>query len=152
MRITCLDDARRRVTAGRVIALSAAAVYCLLRVFMLMSGNLTPAGKIITADGALTWPWAAAWLTAAGWCVWDIIQHRTRHGLAFTVALAMTWGTGNVGVWAMDGFTGTGWASALGYYAPALIVFGLMLKIGALYDLLEDVSNHLRAQQGTPDE
>lgn len=150
MKVTCLQDARSRVTAGRVIALSAAAVYCLLRVFMLMSGNITPAGMIITGNGALTWPWAAAWLTAAGWCVWDIIRHRTRHGLAFTVALAVTWGSGNVAVWADAGFTGTGWASALGYYAPALIIFGLMLKVGALYDLLEDVSDHLRAGRGDP--
>lgn len=143
------NEARTRLKIGRTFALAGATIYCLLRSGILITTppeELSGAAQLITADGALAWLWAAAWAVAAVWCIVDMIRGQTRHGLAVAVALAFTWGSGHLLNWGLSGFTNTAWLSALGFYAPCLIIVGMLLKVRALYDLIEEVTAHLGEQ------
>lgn len=141
---------RTTLRIGRTLALSGAAIYCLIRTGALIfrpPEDLSGAALLITANGHLAWLWAAAWTVAAVWCVVDMIRGHTRNGLSAAVALAFTWGSGHLMAWAISGFTdGSAALSALGFYAPCLIIIGMLLKVGALYDLIEEVTEHLGEQ------
>lgn len=130
-----------RVVMGRNVTLTAGAFYALTRAISygtLNPDQLTEAQTIITADGRALGAWAAVWFIAAILCVADMINRHTRYGLSVIVGVAFTWGTFHLGVWAFGtGFTDFSLVSvAFGWFAPALMIFGLLLKVTALQDML----------------
>jgi hypothetical protein len=100
--------------------------------------RMTEAQTIITAGGKALGAWALVWFVAAVLCVADMINRHTRYGLSVIVGVAFAWGTFHLGVWAF----GTVFsdfslvATAFGWFAPAFMIFGLLLKVTALQDML----------------
>lgn len=133
-------SARRRVIIGRNITLSAGILYCLSRSIYYSTvrpESLSGAQAIITANGHALGIWAAVWGLAAILCVVDMVNRHTRHGLSLLVGIAFAWGIGYLIIWAATGFTDYALASsAIGWITPAAFIFGLLLKITALQDML----------------
>lgn len=134
--------APRRVVVGRNITLTAGAVYALSRGLYyatLNPDNLSPAQDVIAADGRLLGVWAAIWSAAAVFCVVDMINGHTRHGLSLVVGLAFGWGAAYAIIWAATGFTDFSLISTcIGWVTPAALVFGFLIKVTALQDMLRD--------------
>ena len=133
-------SARRRVIIGRNITLSAGILYCLSRSIYystIRPDSLSGAQQVITAEGHALGLWAAVWGLAAILCVVDMVNRHTRHGLSLLVGIAFAWGIGYLIIWAVTGFTDYALASsAIGWITPAAFIFGLLLKITALQDML----------------
>lgn len=131
----------QRVVLGRNVTLTAGAFYALTRAISygtLDPSRLTDAQTIITADGKALGAWAMVWFIAAVLCVADMINRHTRYGLSVIVGVAFAWGTFHLGVWAFGtSFTDYSLVStAFGWFAPACMIFGLLLKVTALQDML----------------
>jgi hypothetical protein len=129
-----------RVVIGRNITLVSAVVYALTRCLYYATkdpGTVSPAQGYITGDGHLLWAWATAWALAAAMCVADMVNRHTRHGLSVVVGLAFAWG---IAYLLMFVFTGVRdmelLSSAIGWLAPAGLVWGLLFKVTALQDML----------------
>jgi hypothetical protein len=133
-------SARRRVIIGRNITLSAGILYCLSRSIYystIRPDDLSGAQQIITAEGHVLGLWAAVWGLAAILCVVDMVNRHTRHGLSLLVGIAFAWGIGYAIIWAASGFTDYALiSSAIGWLTPAAFIFGLLLKVTALQDML----------------
>ena len=132
--------ARRRVVIGRNIALTSGALYAFTRFLYYATANpasLSPAQNIITADGKVLGAWAAVWLIACVLCIADMINRHTRYGLSAVVGLAFAWGAGYLLMWICTGFIDFSLlTSAIGWLTPAGLVFGFLIKITALQDML----------------
>jgi ribose/xylose/arabinose/galactoside ABC-type transport system permease subunit len=132
--------ARRRVVIGRNIALTSGAVYAFTRGIYYATTNpadLSPAQDVLTADGRVMGLWAAVWFTAMVLCIADMINRHTRYGLSMVVALAFGWGVGYFFIWACTGFTDFSvLSSAIGWLTPAGLVFGFLIKVTALQDMI----------------
>ena len=132
--------ARRRVVIGRNIALTSGALYAFTRFLYYATANpdsLSPAQDIITADGKVLGAWAAVWLVACILCIADMINRHTRYGLSAVVGLAFAWGAGYLLMWICTGFIDFSLlTSAIGWLTPAGLVFGFLIKITALQDML----------------
>jgi hypothetical protein len=132
--------ARRRVVIGRNIALSAAAVYAFTRAMYYATTNpdsLSQAQDVLTADGRVIGVWAAVWFAATILCIADMINRHTRYGLSMVAGLALAWGTGYLLIWACTGFTQFALiSSAVSWLAPAGLVFGFVIKVTALQDMI----------------
>lgn len=130
----------RRVVIGRNITLSAGVLYCLSRAGYygtINPNSLSGAQAVITADGAALGFWTAVWAAAAALCIADMVNRHTRYGLSILVAIAFSWGICYLAIWAFTGYID--WAllsSAIGWVAPAGLVFGLLLKVTALQDII----------------
>ena len=134
-------SARRRVSIGRNIVLSMGALYALRQSIYyatIRQESLSGAQSIITADGAALGVWSALWGVVAVLCVVDMVNRHTRNGLSLLVGVAGGWGVGYLLIWAI----GTGFQdmslvnTAIGWLAPAVFVFGFVMKVSALQDLL----------------
>jgi hypothetical protein len=129
-----------RVILGRNITLTAGAFYALSRAISYATmdpDRMTEAQLIITAEGRALGAWAVVWFIAAVMCVADMINRHTRYGLSVIVGIAFTWAAFHLGIWAWGGFSDFNLvAIALGWFAPAGMVFGLLLKVTALQDML----------------
>ncbi|WNM72242.1 membrane protein [Arthrobacter phage Gusanita] len=129
-----------RVIVGRNITLVAGGIYALTR--CLYYANLdphamSPAQGTITVGGQLLWAWAAVWGIAAVACIADMVNRHTRHGLSLVVGLAFAWGFAYAIMWAATGCTDPMLlSSAVGWVTPAALVFGFLLKVTALQDML----------------
>jgi len=125
---------------GRNITLSAGVVYGLSRAFYYVTtpqGSLSEAQNIITANGMALGFWGALWALAAVYCVADMVNRHTRHGLSAIVGLAFCWGVGYLLIWVFSGFEDPSLIStAVGWLTPAALVFGLLLKVTALQDII----------------
>lgn len=132
--------ARRRVVIGRNIALTAGAVYAFSRGLYYATtnpANLSPAQDILTADGRILGAWAAVWFAAMVLCVADMINRHTRYGLSAVVGIAFGWGIGYLLMWICTGFIDFSLlTSAIGWLTPAGLVFGFLIKVTALQDML----------------
>jgi len=132
--------ARRRVVIGRNIALTSGALYAFTRFLYYATANpasLSPAQNIITADGKVLGAWAAVWLIACILCIADMINRHTRYGLSMVVALAFGWGIGYLFIWVCTGFTDFSLiSSAVSWLTPAGLVFGFLIKVTALQDMI----------------
>ena len=130
----------RRVVIGRNITLTAGAVYALTRALYYATASpdsLSAAQNIITGDGRVLGAWAAIWGIAAVLCVADMINRHTRYGLSAVVGLAFAWGIGYAIMWGVTGFTQfTLISAAIGWLTPAGLVFGFLIKVTALQDML----------------
>jgi len=132
--------AHRRVVIGRNITLTAGAVLAITR--GLSYATLNPADMnlgqvLVTFDGKILGVWAAVWLAAAVLCIADMVNKHTRYGLSLVVGAAFAWATGYLIAWALTGFTHPDLlASAMGWLTPAGLVFGFLLKVTALQDML----------------
>lgn len=132
--------AHRRVVIGRNISLTAGVIYALSRA--VLYGTLNPekatfAQSIVSADGRLSGMWATVWALAAALCVADMINKHTRYGLSFVVGLSAAWGSLYLVIWGWNGFRDTDLlTTAIGWLTPAALVFGFLLKVTALQDLL----------------
>ena len=130
----------RRVILGRNITLTAGAVYALTRAAYygtVPPSSVSPAQGVITGDGRLLGAWAAIWLVAAVLCIVDMINRHTRYGLSLVVGLAFAWGAAYAIIWACTGFTDfTLISTAIGWVTPAGLVFGFLIKVAALQDMV----------------
>jgi hypothetical protein len=130
----------KRVIIGRNITLTAALLYCLSRsVYYSTIGadNLSGAQEVITANGHALGLWAAVWGLAAVYCVVDMVNRHTRNGLSMLVGIAFAWGIGYFLIWCFTGFQDQQLLnSAVGWFAPAAFIFGFLLKVTALQDML----------------
>jgi len=132
--------ANRRVVIGRNITLTAGIIYSLSRSLYYATLNQTSASAaqdVITADGRLLGMWAGVWACAAACCVADMVNKHTRYGLSLVVGLAFAWGIAYGIMWAVTG-DATLLSSAIGWITPAGLVFGFLLKVTALQDMLRD--------------
>ena len=132
----------KRVILGRNITLTAGAVYALTRATYYATVNpdaVSPAQGVITGDGRLLGGWAAIWLVAAVLCIVDMINRHTRFGLSMVVGLAFGWGAAYAIIWACTGFTDQSLLStAIGWVTPAGLVFGFLIKVAALQDMVRN--------------
>jgi len=135
--------AHRRVVIGRNIALTAGIMYALSRALYYVTvrpETLSGAQDIIAADGRALGLWAGLWFAAAVLCVADMVNRHTRYGLSLVVAIASGWGIGYTIIWVFTGFTDTTLlTSAIGWLTPAMLVFGFLLKVTALQDMLRQL-------------
>ena len=129
-----------RVVIGRNVTLIAGTVYALSRCLYYATKDpdtVSPAQGIITADGHGLWAWAAAWGIAAAMCIADMVNRHTRHGLSVVVGIAFAWGIAYLLMFIFTGFHDIDLlSSAIGWLAPAGLVFGLLFKVTALQDML----------------
>ena len=132
--------AYRRVVIGRNITLTAGVLYALRTAIYYATVNpsaVTPAQGVITGDGRLLGAWAAIWAVAAVLCIVDMINRHTRYGLSLVVGLALAWGVAYGIIWAATGFTEFALiSSAIGWVTPAALIFGFLIKVTALQDML----------------
>lgn len=107
--------AHRRITIGRDVALTAAAVYAIVRALKRLTDTPSQGSvdDLITYGGTISWACAARWALAAALCVLDMIKHHTRYGLPLFVGICLAWGAAHLGQWAYYGFKGWGWAESL---------------------------------------
>lgn len=133
-------SARRRVALGRNIVLSMGALYAMRQSIYyatIQEETLSGAQAIITAGGAALGVWSALWGVVGVLCVMDMVNGHTRNGLSLLVGVAGGWGVGYLLIWAFAGFQDmTLVNSGIGWLAPAVFIFGFLLKISALQDLL----------------
>lgn len=129
-----------RVAIGRNIILTMGALYCLSRSFYYSTvdpDSLSGAQKVITADGNALGVWAAVWMLAGVFCIVDMVNRHTRHGLSMLAGIALGWGLGYLLIWIFTGFKDfTLISSAIGWLAPSVFIFGFLLKVTALQDML----------------
>jgi hypothetical protein len=133
-------SARRRVVIGRNVTLSAGILYCLSRSIYYSTvrpDSLSGAQAVITGNGGALGLWAAAWGLACVFCVVDMVNRHTRYGLSILTGIAFAWGFGYLMIWAATGFTDyTLVSSSIGWITPAAFIFGFLLKVTALQDML----------------
>lgn len=134
-------SARRRVSIGRNIVLSMGGLYALRQSIYystIREDALSEAQSIITAHGAALGVWSALWGVVCVLCVVDMVNKHTRNGLSLLVGVAGGWGIGYLLIWAI----GTGFQdmslvnTAIGWLAPAVFIFGFVMKVTALQDLI----------------
>lgn len=134
-------SARRRVAIGRNIVLGMGALYAIRQSIYyatIQEDTLSGAQAVITADGAALGMWSALWGVVGVLCVIDMVNGHTRNGLSLLVGITAAWGAGYLLIWGI----GTGFQdmtlvnSAIGWLAPSVFIFGFLLKVSALQDLL----------------
>ena len=132
----------RRVAIGRNTTLTFGAIYALSRsayYATLNPATASAAQDVITADGRLLGAWAAVWAMAAIFCVVDMVNGHTRQGLSLVVGLAFGWGAAYALIWAFTGFADiTLLSSAIGWITPAGLVYGFIVKVAALHEMIRD--------------
>ncbi|MHC6592436.1 hypothetical protein [Arthrobacter sp. C152] len=130
----------KRVIVGRNITLGAGILYALTRSIYYATvkpESLSGAQSVITADGHLLGFWGAAWGMVATLCIADMVNRHTRHGLSLLVSICAVWGFSYAIIWAITGFTDYSLiSSAIGWLGPATFIFGFLLKVTALQDML----------------
>lgn len=132
--------AHKRVVIGRNITLSAGILYALSRSIYYSTvrpETLSGAQAVITADGHLLGFWGAAWGMVATFCIADMVNRHTRYGLSLLVGITAVWGGAYLIIWAVDGFRDFSLvSSAIGWLGPAAFIFGFLLKVTALQDMV----------------
>lgn len=132
--------AHRRVILGRNITLVAGIIYSTAQAIYygtVHPESLTAAQRVVTADGAAVGAVSGLWAAAAVLCVVDMVNRHTRHGLSVITGLAFAWGLAYATLWALGGCTDLRLlGSAIGWATPALLIFGFLLKVTALQDML----------------
>jgi hypothetical protein len=130
----------RRVVIGRNITLTAGACLALTRGMTyatLDPANMNLGQQLVTLDGKILGVWAGVWLAAAVLCIADMVNRHTRYGLSLLVGAAFAWGIGYLIAWALTGFTNPSLiTSAMIWIMPAALIFGFLLKVTALQDML----------------
>ena len=133
-------SARRRVMICRNIVLTMAALYSMRQSIYyatIQPESLSGAQQIITGDGSFLGLWSALWGLVTALSVADMVNRHTRHGLSVLVGTAFAWGVGYLIIWACTGFIDFNLVnSAIGWIAPAAFIFGFLLKVNALQDML----------------
>ena len=134
-------SARRRVALGRNIVLGMGALYAIRQSIYyatIQEETLSEAQAVITADGAALGMWSALWGVVGVLCIMDMVNRHTRNGLSLLVGITAAWGIGYLLIWAIgSGFQDMNLVnSAIGWLAPSVFIFGFLLKVSALQDLL----------------
>jgi hypothetical protein len=66
-----------------------------------------------------------------------MVNRHTRHGLSMLAGIALGWGFAYFVIWCATGCSDfTLIQSAVGWLAPAVFIFGFLLKVTALQDML----------------
>ena len=129
-----------RVILGRNITLVAGLIYCLSRsVYYAIIGpdGISGAQAVITGGGVLLGFWSAVWAIAGIFCIVDMVSRHTRYGLSILTGIAFAWGIGYLLMWAATGFRDLSLLnSAVGWITPAAFIFGFLIKVTALQDML----------------
>ena len=133
-------SALKRVMIGRNIILTMGALYALSRSIYYATTSpetLSGAQEVITAYGGGLGVWSGLWGLVMVLCISDMVNAHTRHGLSLLVGITSAWGVGYLLIW---GFTGFGdltlLSSAVGWLAPAIFIFGFLIKVTALQDMI----------------
>lgn len=130
----------RRVMVGRNIILTMGALYALRQsIYYATIGPdaLSGAQEVITAEGKALGVWAGLWGAVAVLCVADMVNRHTRNGLSMLVGVTFGWGVGYLLIWAFTGFQDFPLVNAaIGWIAPAVFIFGSLLKITGLQDMI----------------
>jgi hypothetical protein len=134
-------SARRRIAIGRNIVLSMGALYAVRQSIYyatIQEDTLSGAQDVITASGSALGLWSALWGVVGVLCVIDMVNGHTRNGLSLLVGITAGWGIGYLLIWAIgSGFQDMNLVnSAIGWLAPSVFIFGFLLKVSALQDLL----------------
>lgn len=133
-------SARKRVMLGRNIILAMGALYALRQSIYyatIRPESLSGAQEIITGYGGGLGIWSGLWAVVAVLCVVDMVNRHTRQGLSLLVGITAGWGVGYLLIWAFSGFQDFNLVnSAIGWLAPAAFIFGFLLKVTALQDML----------------
>ena len=99
--------------------------------------TLSGAQEIITADGGALGVWSALWGLVTVLCISDMVNQHTRHGLSVLVGITLAWGLGYAIIWGATGFSDFALiSSAIGWLTPALFIFGFLIKVTALQDMI----------------
>lgn len=134
--------AHKRVVIGRNITLTAGAMLALTRGLTYATidpEDLNLGQQLVTFDGKILGVWAGVWISAAVLCVADMVNRHTRYGLSLLIGAAFAWGVGYLIAWALTGCTNHELiASAMVWMMPAALIFGFLLKVTALQDMLRN--------------
>lgn len=134
----------RRVMLGRNIVLTMGALYALRQSIYYATippESLSGAQGIITADGGALGLWSGLWGAVTVLCVADMVNRHTRHGLSVLVGVAFAWGVGYLIIWGATGFKDFALVnSAIGWIAPAVFIFGFLLKVNGLQDMMKTLA------------
>ncbi|KRE79938.1 hypothetical protein ASG71_07850 [Arthrobacter sp. Soil763] len=137
---------------GRNIILTMATVYALRQsIYYATIGpdSLSPAQSILAAEGHLLGAWSGLWGVVAVLCVVDMVNRHTRQGLSLLAGVALGWGVGYLLIWAFAGFQDfTLVNAAIGWLAPAVLIFGFVAKVSALQDIITALRDQIRAGGG----
>ena len=133
-------EPRPRVVLGRNITLTAGVVYALSRCVYYATANpsdMSGAQAVATANGGALGAWAALWGFTAILCIADMVNRHTRYGLSLLTGIAFAWGFGYLIMWAASDFRSLSLLNgAVGWLAPASFIFGFLIKVTALQDML----------------
>lgn len=138
----------KRIILGRIITLVSAFIYCAYRAtaaFLPDPDNMPTGALLLSGNGRYLWVWGAVWVLAGAWCIADLAKGHTRYGLAAAVGLALAWASAHLIVWAASGFSNPDWVPAIGAIAPCMIIFGLLLKVTALHDMVNKLASKDRS-------
>lgn len=132
----------QRIRIGRMVALSAIAIYCITRSLAyapgLVGGRMEQVVLMVSLNGHLLWAWALAWLLAGVLCIADMIEGHTRRGMSLAIGLGAAWGAAYAIAWVVAGIHGewtTWWVTAINYITLSAAIWGLICKVAAWQDI-----------------
>lgn len=141
-----LEQSRRRYRNGRRIMLISAAIFALSRALYFLPSESRP--ELPAAIQLLTfivpiWVWIAAWSLVVVLCVRDLFRKQGRVGIGALIGMLFAWGAVYLLSYVVtvinEGFGSSEWATFAWYAGIGGVVFGLVMKVGALKRRGEDV-------------
>ena len=123
---------------GRRIMLASATLYAASRAATYLPNPARETPKAIEFISVIVpaWVWAALWIVAAILCLIDLFRGSGRHGISAVVGLMISWGTiytiSYIDTVAHFGWGSREWSTAAGFLFGGGMIFGLLIKVGAL--------------------
>lgn len=133
-----LADSDQKYFFGRKIMLISAALYAASRAatYLPNAAAETPKAMEIISVIIPAGVWAGLWIVAAALCLVDLIRRRGRYGISTIVGLMVSWGTiytiSYVDTVTHFGWGSREWSTAAGFLFGGGMIFGLLIKVGAL--------------------
>lgn len=134
-----LPSMDRRYVGGRRVMLVSAAVFALSRALYYLPSTsnmeVTPTIQLLTQFTTI-WFWVALWGITFGLCVRDLFRPTGSLGISALVGLLMAWGAtyllSYIGTVATHGWGSREWFTFATYAGLGGVIFGLLMKVGAL--------------------
>lgn len=140
-----LEQSQKRYKTGRRIMLMSAALFALSRALYFLPSPTRPdlpdAIRLLTAVVPI-WVWIVLWGVVFLLCVRDLFRPKGRTGIAVLVGLLFAWGSAYLISYIITVLT-VGWGSSewftfATYTFLGGVIFGLLMKVGALKRRGED--------------